>query len=79
MFRRGFLKSLFMGASGAALPGVAAASAAPVLNAQLTAEIQALLRETESLWDAQDMVGICGLAHNTSPHAKMPLTVVLKS
>ena len=67
MFRRGFLKSLFMGASGAALPGVAAATAAPVSNAQLATEIEALLRETESLWDAQDTSGLMALWDTDDP------------
>jgi hypothetical protein len=52
MKRRGFLQKMFLGASAAAvLPAEAADT-----GANITAEIEDLLRQTEAAWDSQDTV-----------------------
>jgi len=56
MLRRGFIKGLVAGISGA---GFGAAAAPTALAAtDVTAEITALLRETERRWDSQDTASL---------------------
>jgi hypothetical protein len=76
MQRRGFLRSFFAGTSAAALfsiggPEVAAAKAADSglssTNESVTAEITALLRETEAIWDSQDTARLRDLWDTEDP------------
>lgn len=76
MQRRGFLKSLFAGTSAAALfsadgSGAAAAktthSNLSAENETVTAEIIALLRETEAIWDSQDTARLRSLWDTEDP------------
>ena len=76
MQRRGFLKSLFAGTSAAALfsadgSGAAAAktthSNLSAENETVTAEIIALLRETEAIWDSQDTARLRSLWDTQDP------------
>jgi hypothetical protein len=76
MQRRGFLRSLFAGTSGAALlsvgasEGVTAKTAGSDLsstNEAVTAEITALLRETEAIWDSQDTARLRDLWDTEDP------------
>jgi hypothetical protein len=76
MKRRGFLQSLFAGTSSAALfsaagPQVAAAtnidSGLSGTNEAVTAEITALLRETEVIWDSQDTARLRDLWDGDDP------------
>jgi hypothetical protein len=54
MLRRGFLKSLFLGASASAVSIANAAEQVPTGETDINAEIEALLRQTETAWDSQD-------------------------
>jgi hypothetical protein len=56
MRRRGFLKNILTGISGASL--AAAAPTATLASTDITAEITALLRETETRWDSQDTASL---------------------
>lgn len=62
MKRRGFLQHLFLGASATALlpaeSAVAKNTDAPVGNRNITVEIEALLRQTEAIWDSQDTAAL---------------------
>jgi hypothetical protein len=76
MERRGFLKSLFAGSSAATFFSVggaqtaAATAASPdgkVTNETVTAEIEALLRTTEEIWDSQDTARLRDLWDTDDP------------
>jgi hypothetical protein len=56
MQRRNFIGSILAGISGSTL--TPAAMAAPSPTADITAEITALLRETEKRWDSQDTASL---------------------
>jgi hypothetical protein len=76
MKRRGFLTSIFAGTSAAALFSAGDSGAATAknthsnlsaANATVTAEITALLRETESIWDSQDTARLRNLWDTEDP------------
>ncbi len=70
MIRRGFLESLFFGASAAVLSAGRAESAAvgaTVSNATVTSEIEALLKQTEAIWESQDTARLRDLWDRDDP------------
>ncbi len=62
MKRRGFLQHMFLGASATSLLPVEAAMTKtitpPAVNTDITAEIEALLHQTEAIWDSQDTAAL---------------------
>jgi len=53
--RRDILQSMLLGSSVAALPAMAAdRNRTPATSDSLVAEIEALLRQTEEIWDSQN-------------------------
>jgi hypothetical protein len=62
MKRRGFLQHMFFGASATSLLPVEAAMTntinPTVANKDITAEIEALLHQTEAIWDSQDTAAL---------------------
>ncbi len=71
MKRRGFLKSLFAGTSAATLISAGGSRAVEAKtgdsNATVTAEIEALLRRTEAIWDSQDTARLRDLWDTEDP------------
>jgi hypothetical protein len=71
MKRRGFLKSLFAGTSAATLFSAGGSRAVEAktgdANATVTAEIEALLRRTEAIWDSQDTARLRDLWDTEDP------------
>ena len=71
MKRRGFLKSLTFGASAAVLSAGGPESVvaeAVVSNATLTSEIEALLKQTEAIWESQDTARMRDLWDRDDPN-----------